>query len=140
MRGCGKSVVVGNIETFTDSVEDRKAFGRYFRKKHNRSGFVNLFGIFFGNMPYFGCCMALKKEALGYVLPFPSREVSHDIWIAIAANIRNDISHIEHVVIYRRLHDSNVTTSNRSLAKKLKSRQNWFMIIKAEIIRKRASF
>ena len=33
---------------------------------------------------YLGCCIAFRKEVLGYILPFPRNIAMHDIWIGLS--------------------------------------------------------
>ncbi|WP_210648775.1 glycosyltransferase [Nocardioides sp. SYSU D00065] len=74
----------------------------------------NVAGILAGMRPYYGCAMALRREALDTVLPFPSLLIeSHDLWLALCGNLRGSIRHLEDVVVLRRQHDANQTTPDR---------------------------
>lgn len=68
--------------------------------------------ILVGDAPYFGCAMALRRDALALVMPFPDylRE-SHDLWIATAANTARRLGHLEQATVLRRVHDDNASTS-----------------------------
>lgn len=80
--------------------------------------------ILAGDAPYFGCAMALRRDALGLVMPFPGylRE-SHDLWIATAANTAGLLGHLEQVTVLRRVHDDNASTSRpRGVTAALRSR------------------
>lgn len=124
LDGSGKSVLVGNQVTFTGSVDVKSNLNSQIEKNQSRSGVANIFSLItLPRIPYYGCCMLLNRRSLTYLLPFRSSKVSHDIWIAIASNCRNDIAHSSEVVLYRRLHSNNVTKSRgRSLFSKIKDR------------------
>lgn len=80
--------------------------------------------ILAGDAPYFGCAMALRRDALALVLPFPAylRE-SHDLWIATAANTAGLLGHVEKVSVLRRVHDANASSSRpRGVGAALRSR------------------
>lgn len=90
----------------------------------------NLYHLFVGRrIPYFGSCMLLKRDSLKYILPFAMKRIGHDHWIAIAANLKNDISHLNEVVTFRRIHFSNITNINRNAFKKISSRLIWLNAI-----------
>ncbi len=70
----------------------------------------NVLGILAGNRPYYGCAMAVRREALDLVLPFPSwLNESHDLWIALAGNLSRSMRHLELRSLERRLHGDNQT-------------------------------
>jgi len=70
----------------------------------------NLFGIFIGYRPYFGCAMGFRRSVLAQILPIPDFVFeSHDLWIALNANAAHTMRHLDSVVVLRRLHDNNVT-------------------------------
>ncbi len=72
----------------------------------------NLLRIWAGIIPYFGSAMALRRSALDRVLPFPAYlHESHDLWIATVGNVDRSIRHLDDVVTWRRLHDTNASTS-----------------------------
>ncbi|MCP1429492.1 glycosyltransferase involved in cell wall biosynthesis [Microbacterium foliorum] len=77
-----------------------------------------------GNAPYFGCAMALRRDALELVLPFPSYlDESHDLWIATVGNATGAMRHMSEPTILRRIHDSNTSPSRpRGVAAALRSR------------------
>lgn len=80
--------------------------------------------ILAGDAPYFGCAMALRRDALELVMPFPDylRE-SHDLWIATAANAAGQLGHLEQATVLRRVHDDNASTSRpRGVTAALRSR------------------
>lgn len=80
--------------------------------------------ILLGDAPYFGCAMAIRRDALGLVVPFPAYlDESHDLWIATAANAAGTLRHLEQPTVRRRVHDDNASSSRpRGLGKALRSR------------------
>ncbi len=79
---------------------------------------------------YFGTCMAFNRKILDYSLPFPkTREIGHDLWIGLVAEIIGNVYFCkEQLLLYRR-HDmalTNISTkfnrSNRSLYIKIRGR------------------
>lgn len=80
--------------------------------------------ILLGDAPYFGCAMAVRRDALALVTPFPEylRE-SHDLWIATAANTAHMLAHLESPTVLRRVHGENASSSRpRGLRAALRSR------------------
>jgi glycosyltransferase involved in cell wall biosynthesis len=85
--------------------------------------FVQMIGIFLGRYTYFGSAFLFRRELTRYVLPIPDYIEAHDIWIAMNANIRGEIAHVEETTLMRRLHGNNLTPMRRrSLPKVLRSR------------------
>lgn len=83
---------------------------------------VNILRIFTGKAFYDGCAMAFRKELAPLVLPIPTYVESHDIWIAMAANLVRANLHLGAVTLYRRVHGANASVVNRPLVQKLWSR------------------
>lgn len=70
----------------------------------------NVVRVLIGDAPYYGCAMAIRSEFRDVALPFPEYLVeSHDLWIAVSANVNRTMRHVEDVTILRRLHDSNAS-------------------------------
>ncbi len=82
----------------------------------------NIAKVFLGKISYYGCAMAFRKELISLILPIPSYVESHDLWIAIAANLSKSNIHMNEKTFYRRIHDSNVTFYKRNILQKIKSR------------------
>ena len=65
-------------------------------------------------MKLWGCCMAFRKECLDYLLPFPSRIIAHDYWIA-AMCIKNGLcGYIDVPLIKYREHFGSVSYKKRN--------------------------
>jgi len=82
----------------------------------------NILRIFTGQAFYYGCNMAFSRELTQLALPIPGYVESHDLWLAMAANLAGANLHLGEVLLYRRIHGANVTSSTRPLWRKLKSR------------------
>ncbi|MBS1906030.1 MAG: glycosyltransferase [Actinobacteria bacterium] len=84
----------------------------------------NELGILAGDIPYFGCAMAIRRDSLDLVLPFPEGLTeSHDLWIATVANAARRMTHLEQPTLYRRVHEDNASTSRpRGIGAVLRSR------------------
>ncbi len=80
--------------------------------------------ILLGDAPYFGCAMAVRRDALALVLPFPPYLTeSHDLWIATAANAARELAHVEAPTVRRRVHEDNASSARpRGVAAALRSR------------------
>lgn len=82
----------------------------------------NIFRIFTGKAYYYGCAMAFDRKLRKLVLPFPAYIESHDLWIAMAANLIKSNCHLEQIVLKRRIHGKNASVLQRKLSEKLYSR------------------
>ncbi|MEA2820889.1 MAG: hypothetical protein QOJ86_2893 [Bradyrhizobium sp.] len=84
----------------------------------------NIADIFIGKTNYFGCAMALRRDLASLTVPIPDYVESHDLWIALAANLIGSNIHLDEKTLLKRRHDNNTTstTSSRSLYRKLRSR------------------
>lgn len=58
---------------------------------------------------FLGCCMAFRREVLGYVLPFPPAVPMHDWWIGLMVNRRGRVRFIDEVLVLYRRHGANAT-------------------------------
>lgn len=83
---------------------------------------ANIVRIFRGTIGYFGCAMAVRRDFLPTILPFPAELESHDLWIAMAANVAGRNAHVDDAVLYRRIHGSNLSYIKRSIFAMLYSR------------------
>ncbi len=92
--------------------------------KHSTRGVRNELAMLAGDIPYFGCTMAIRRDRLDLVLPFPAGlSESHDLWIATVANAARWMTHVEQPTLLRRVHDDNASTSRpRGILPALRSR------------------
>lgn len=112
--------IEGKIEEFKKNVLKSNDSKRYFN---------NICGIFLGNREYYGCTMVFQKKITNLILPIPSFVKSHDLWIAFAANLISSIVHMDEITIIRRIHDKNVTITDRKVLPKIWSRRLYFPLI-----------
>lgn len=99
----------------------------------------NIIEIFAGKGNYYGCAMAFKKELIPVILPIPAYVESHDLWIALAANILKLNLHFDGITLKRRVHGSNASILKRKLMLKLWSRVVFVRSI-LEIFNRKLSF
>lgn len=72
----------------------------------------NALRIFGGVAPYFGCAMAVRRDFLDRILPFPPfLTESHDLWIALAAIDAGQMCHVAQPTVRRRIHEANTSPS-----------------------------
>lgn len=86
----------------------------------------NILRIFLGKAYYYGCAQAFRKSLKQVILPFPEYIESHDLWIAMAANLQKSNAHLEAIVLKRRIHGKNVSVVQRSFFEKMYSRWIFF--------------
>ncbi|MNO89739.1 hypothetical protein D3C76_812320 [compost metagenome] len=129
MERSNSLLVVGAMESFVDDVDSREFFCG-FDQSRDSSHIRNIFDIFVGrSVPYYGCSMLLSGKIKPYLIPFYSRVISHDIWIAFVANRRCSVTHLKDAVTLRRIHGNNLTNSNRGFFAKIKTRFIWSLAI-----------
>jgi glycosyltransferase involved in cell wall biosynthesis len=112
---------------------DFSCFG--INSKTSNDNVHNLVYIFLGKINYWGCTMAFKSEFRDVILPIPFYVESHDLWIALTANIMKSNLHIDEVTLNRRIHGNNVSIINRKFILKLWSRIIFFISIVNIVIR-----
>lgn len=72
---------------------------------------------------YYGCCMALRRDALEYVLPFPNPTPLHDTWLGLLPELVGGAIFLDEPLIYYRCHSLNVSRHvHNSLLFKIKYR------------------
>lgn len=74
---------------------------------------------------FLGCCMALRREMLDHVLPFPAAVPMHDWWIGLMASRKGRVRFLNEVLVLYRRHGANATyavTSEASLLQQLRWR------------------
>lgn len=82
------------------------------RADRSRQGVRNALRILAGMAPYYGCAMAIRRDVVDRVLPFPAYlDESHDLWLALFGNAHRTMTHIEAPTIRRRVHDANASPS-----------------------------
>lgn len=71
--------------------------------------FYKIFLLNLLKTPFWGCCMAFKKELLMYALPFPKNLILHDNWIGLLALHYGVVKYINDPLILYRRHQNNVS-------------------------------
>ena len=71
--------------------------------------------------------MCLHRDILPVVVPIPRYVESHDLWIAMAANLTGRNRHLDYKSLLRRVHGGNASIIKRPLYKKLTSRIVFFV-------------
>lgn len=80
---------------------------------------------------YMGCCMALRREALDYILPFPENLPMHDQWIGLMCEKHGRVKLInEPLILWRRHGDNSSKMQHEGVMQMIKWRLS---IIKAYI-------
>jgi len=116
------ALVSGNtIAVDADGVEIHFCLGKLANIDTSKY-FKNICKIFMGKAAYYGCAMAFKRELLSLILPFPKYTESHDLWIALAANMEKKNVHCEDIILKRRIHGKNASIISRSFKEKIYSR------------------
>lgn len=82
----------------------------------------NIASIMSGNTSYYGCAMAFRSEIRDLLVPFPQYVESHDLWVALAANLLRRNLHLETATLARRIHGNNASIVSRRLSAKMWSR------------------
>ena len=59
--------------------------------------------------PFYGCCMAFKKELAEFALPFPKNLIMHDAWLGDLALLIGKVCYIDQPYIQYRRHNNNVS-------------------------------
>lgn len=117
-----KLLVSSNFNNFSGDFNNQSPSSSPLKESDSSKNFKNIFRIFLGKSDYFGCAMAFRKDLINTIIPIPKYVESHDLWIAMCANLMNSNIHLDKITLLRRLHHSNLTNLNRPLSLKLKSR------------------
>jgi O-antigen ligase len=97
----------------------------------------NVARLYLGSIPYFGCTMAFRRQALSSILPFPPMTEAHDHWIALMGNLDGGIAHVGESTVARRLHENNLTSTRRSLGPVLRTRVKLTVLLVTALVRRR---
>jgi hypothetical protein len=103
--------------------------------KETSTPWRNIGRLYLGSIPYFGCAMAFRREALSLLLPFPPMVEAHDHWIALAGNMDGGIEHLPQATVARRLHENNLTAGRRSMGMVLRTRLKLTFLLATILVR-----
>lgn len=82
----------------------------FFSLRNTRYGYIqNIY-----KMRYLGCCMAFKRNALEYILPFPKGILWHDMWAAAILHLKFHGKLIHEPLIWYRRHGNNASPSGEN--------------------------
>ena len=85
----------------------------------------------------FGSASAFRRSILEIMLPFPISVYAHDHWLTICAAITGKSKFLNKNLVYRRIHDHNLTPKNgNTFFKKIYFRILFFCMICRAVIRK----
>lgn len=137
----GADVVATNLATLDGPDRIRGPYGQadwHLRAASSGHRVRNVLGVLAGNMPYYGCAMALRRSALRTVLPFPALLTeSHDLWIALYGNLVGRVRHLETRSVRRRFHADNASP-DRPRGPLMVLRSRWMLVRAcAELLRRR---
>lgn len=117
------ALLVSSNMTFIDATGRAMDFPSHeLRARDSRRRWLNVARIFSGRTGYYGCAMAFRSALRRSILPIPAYVESHDLWIALAANLLRRNEHLEAATIERRVHSSNASIVRRKLSARLYSR------------------
>lgn len=119
-------IVCSNFQAFNNKNEAVVRFKTRLKQADSNKNFQNILGVFKGQMAYFGCTMAFRKDFLKIVMPFPDYIEAHDLWFAICGNIAHKIVHLEENTLLHRIHGENTSFVKRKLYRKLYTRYLFF--------------
>lgn len=101
-KGLKILVVVSNAYLIDDD-KGKKRKETFFELRNSGSGVLkNIY-----KNTYIGCCMALRKDLLKYILPFPDKMDMHDSWIGLVAETYGQTLFLDECLIYYRMHGNN---------------------------------
>ncbi|GAA2180418.1 hypothetical protein GCM10009785_11150 [Brooklawnia cerclae] len=120
-------VVATNLATLNGPARIGGPFGIKdwrLRSGDSRRHAWNLLVLLSGLQCYWGCAMAVRRDALDYLLPFPPELTeTHDQWIGLCGNMAGSIAHLDERTVLRRYHGDNLTPAQpRGVLPALRSR------------------
>lgn len=77
---------------------------------------------------YYGCTMAMTKEAAKYILPIPQGLALYDSWIGLVGELTNGAFYINEPLIYYRLRTESVSHSIKNTLFYMMKYRLWFYI------------
>lgn len=124
----GKTFVASNFTVFGGTANKLQKV--QLKRADGGRWLANLITTWIGVRPYYGCTMAFRAGGKKLILPFPAfLNETHDQWIAVVANLHQEMAHVEDATVVRRLHDQNTTP---------KSRRPFAVIVSARVMLLRA--
>ncbi len=85
---------------------------------------------------YLGCCMAFRRSIIQNIVPFPKREIPHDIWIGLICEYYGNVKFLsEKLVLYRR-HGNNLSASSEKSKNSIIFKLKYRAVILRELLMK----
>ena len=104
------------LQTFSSSEHHRE---QIISPGLSTSKILNFSRILLGSSGCWGCTMCVNSHLRDIVLPFPKNVEAHELYIAIAATIYNNILFQREANVLHRIHDKNVTPAKRRALKSI---------------------
>ena len=131
--------IIGDFTVFRDSLIIKEEYNLNVTNIHIESVlevFINQV-ISAKSKQYYGCCMAFKRNVLEIAMPFPKIVTEHDKWLALCiSSTKNGLIRLPAPVTFRRLHENNITKTDRIFIYKLLTRLEIVMYMIFIIFRK----
>jgi glycosyltransferase involved in cell wall biosynthesis len=128
LRESGRDLITSNFEWIDAAGESLQVAFDGVSSAGSTYHLRNIIDIFIGKTNYFGCAQAFRRDLVPLITPIPGYVESHDLWIALAANLIRSNLHIDEPTLLKRRHGANTTSteSTRPLVRKLWSR--WIFV------------
>jgi len=106
-------VVATNLSVLGRSGGIRVPYGQrdwHLRAADSQRYLRNIFALYIHNRPYYGSAMAIRRDALAGILPFPRMLTEqYDLWIGLYGNLAHSIRHLDIRSVEHRFHEKNDT-------------------------------
>lgn len=79
--------------------------------------------------PYYGCCMAIRKDFIKEIIPFSEKDLLYDQYIGLIAELRKKSYFLDEELVLHRLHGDNIS-KQQSISRKIYYRKK---LVKAVI-------
>ncbi|KIC63449.1 glycosyltransferase [Chryseobacterium taiwanense] len=110
--------------------DNQELFSSYFKLNKSRQGILkNLV-----KNSYLGCCMAFRRSVLDFALPFPQKEVPHDIWLGLIAECFGKVQFLNKKLVGYRRHGNNLSASGERSSNNLFFKLKYRLIILTELL------
>ncbi|MCE3076561.1 glycosyltransferase [Chryseobacterium gwangjuense] len=110
--------------------ENQELFSSYFKLNKSKQGIIKNIV----KNSYLGCCMAFKRSMLDLALPFPQREVPHDIWLGLIAENFGKVQFLKEKLVRYRRHGNNLSASGENSSNSLLFKLKYRLIILGEFL------
>ncbi len=105
--------------------DNNELFSSYFKQNKSKKGILKNIV----KNSYLGCCMAFKRSVLDFALPFPQKEVPHDIWLGLIAESFGKVQFLNKKLVRYRRHGNNLSASGEQSSNTLFFKMKYRLII-----------